>query len=428
MRAVIAVRVSPRPAENVRYSPEIQEQQCREWCEANGHTVVDVVRDILISGGSRSRFTSILAAIDEHSPELFVVADLSRWTRDTPTRYYAMRAILEDAGIRLVSVAEGFVGSDMPFSDTITTAIVEANYQQRVIANAKTSVGVRKAWAAGKRWSTCFGWTFADGVWTQDVPRIEALYRDWIDGVPAREMALKHGVHVAAIRNHIRAVRQRDIIPDLWQQAQMVGRPRALRQDAKWGAVYRGLLVCPFCGWTMRQTSNDWGVYRCPRYYEPSHEWLSLSARKWVTPVVRGVVAGVKMPATAYQGGSTDHHDAEGTHITLRREMDRLSEAWAKGRLTDERYEKAVTDYERRLAEPVRPEPQVAVVRTMEKLLPYLDCDSSRWHPHTCDRCPRDRRVGDEVNKVLRSLIEHIVVRADRTVDVKVWDEYVSWK
>ena len=42
MKAAIAVRVSPRPQENIRYSPEIQEQTCRDWCAQNGHEVVTI--------------------------------------------------------------------------------------------------------------------------------------------------------------------------------------------------------------------------------------------------------------------------------------------------------------------------------------------------------------------------------------------------
>ncbi len=131
--AVVCVRVSPRPAENVRYSPEIQEQKCRDWCVKNGIPVVDVVRDILVSGGATNRFESIFRAIEQHQPSHFVVSDLSRWTRDRPSRFWAMKAVLEDNGIQLVSVDEAYLSTgDMPFSDSITTIRVEANYQQRI--------------------------------------------------------------------------------------------------------------------------------------------------------------------------------------------------------------------------------------------------------------------------------------------------------
>ena len=70
MKAAIAIRVSPRPQDKVRYSPELQEDKCRGWCRENDHEIVAVVSDILVSGGSRSRFDSILTALDQHHPDL----------------------------------------------------------------------------------------------------------------------------------------------------------------------------------------------------------------------------------------------------------------------------------------------------------------------------------------------------------------------
>lgn len=435
--AVIAIRVSPRPAENVRYSPEMQEQQCREWCEANGHEVVGVIRDILVSGGSAKRFDSVFDALERYRPVLFVVADLSRWTRDTPTRYYAMRAILEDAGVRLVSVIEPFVGSDMPFSDTITTAVVESNYQQRLIANRKTSAGVRKAWASGKRFGRCFGWTWDPETrgWVVDTDRIRSLYEDWLAGVSLTEMARRHGVYAQTIAQSIRAKRQRDVVgAETWDRAQQVRRPRAVRHDVRHGAVFRGLLKCPFCGWNLNQMAGRWGVYRCSAFYQDDHHWISVSSRQWVVPEVRMVLGSLVMPriaseaprslATARKGrkGIRDHE----------RELERLSQAFIRGRISQERYDSIAAEIEAdrdlvRIPDP--PEVRTRVLDSLAALLPYIDCTSRRFAPCACPvMCPREPEVAEAINGVLRSIIEHIGIGEDRRATVRLRPEYDDWR
>lgn len=425
-RTVIAIRVSPRPAENVRYSPEMQESECREWCRDNGHEVVGVVSDILVSGGSRKRFESILRAIDELRPDLFVVADLSRWTRDTPARYYAMRAILDDAGIRLASVAEPIVGSDMPFSDTITTAIVESNLQQRLVLNAKTSAGMRRAWAAGKRFGGGFGWTREDGGWVRDEGAIRALYEDWLSGVPISEMARRHGLGIGSVSRAVRAKRQIDVVGiETWQRAQDARRGRSQRNDAKWGNVWRGLLVCPFCGRTLQQAGWYWGTYVCMNRYRKDHGWFSLSARKWVLPEVAKVIGRLHPPSYGAAPRSEPRKAQD-----PKRELDRLSMAWAKGRLSDERYERAMADVEARMREAAEPEPpSPTIVEDVRAIIPYLDCHI-QYKPHRCTHrqgCPRGREGGGAVNDVLRELIEHILVDDRMHAEVVVRPQYRAW-
>ncbi len=176
MRVAIAVRVSPRPRENIRYSPEIQEQVCRDWAVQSGHEVVTVVSDILVSGGAANRFDNIFAALDA-DPDIrgFVVSDLSRWTRERPSRFWAMKAIMEDRDITVHSVAEPWLSSSEPFTDTVTTAQVEMNFLERQRIRAKTSAGVRKAWAAGKRWGHPWGWAWNGQVYIPDEKRLVGL-------------------------------------------------------------------------------------------------------------------------------------------------------------------------------------------------------------------------------------------------------------
>ena len=404
MRAAIAVRVSPRPQENVKYSPEIQEQTCREWCEKEGHEVVTVVSDILVSGGSSSRFTSIFEAIEQHSPQLFVVSDLSRWTRDKPSRFWAIKALLEDQGVSLVSVSEPWLGSETPFSDTVTTATVEMNYQERMRLKVKTSAGVRKAWAAGKRWGRPFGWTFDRHTreWSQDVPLITRFYADWIAGVSGYEMAARYGIFETNIRKHISAVSQRDIVGhEVWDRAQVCRTIRGVRRDSKRSSIYRSLLVCPFCGSTLQQTSN-WGHYKCHKYQLSPHGWWSLSARAYVTPKVQNLLQQLHAPLTPRVTAP-----ARPVERDYQKELDRLSMAWSKGRLSDTRYESAVADIQRQKtqqSETAHPPPG----ETMEfvRNLSYIDLE---------DRNPE---TGNLANRILVDLIDRIEVSAEREATV----------
>lgn len=425
-RAVIAIRVSPRPAENVRYSPEIQERQCRDWCEANGHEVVGVVSDILVSGGSARRFDSIHKAIDEWRPDLFVVADLSRWTRDTPTRYFAMKAILEDSGIRLSSVSESFVGSDLPFSDTITTAVVEANLQQRLVNNRKTSEGIRRAWASGKWFGRAFGWTWdpKGREWSHDDDAIRSLYEDWVAGVSIHEMARRYGMRPQNIRPAIAAKRQRDVVGDeAWQRAQMVERARSVRFDAKWGNVWRGLLRCPFCQGTLVQETQVWGRYRCGAGWDRRHPWQSVSARVTVLPEALRVLSSIVPDEEAYASRAKAPPRRRVTDPQA--ERDRWTDAWAKQRISTERYEAAIAEIESRAVLP-QPEPSREVASRIHEWIAFLDCRTPCRHER--GRCPRDIGGGSDLNDLLRELLEPIAIHEDRKgADVRVRERYRVW-
>lgn len=105
-------------------------------------------------------------------------------------------------------------------------------------------------------------------------------------------------------------------------------------------------------------------------------------------------------------------------------ELSRLSEAWAKGRLTTERYEKAVAEVESRVVLPPPPA-RVEVVRDIRAMLPFLDC--YRVCHHQPSTCPRDKAAAGIINRLLRELFERIEVGPEREVEVRVREQYEPW-
>lgn len=428
MRAAIAVRVSPRPQEQVRYSPEIQVQKCSLWAEENGHEVVTIVQDILVSGGASDRFDSIFDAIEEHHPDMFVVSDLSRWTRDKPSRFWVIKAMLEDRGIRLVSVDEPWLADeDRPFSATLATAQVEMNWQERQRIKSKTSTGVRKAWASGKRWGHPFGWTWHPrddhphggeacllrGVWTQDVERITAFYLDWIAGTSGYVMAHRYGMAETNVRQAIGARSQRDIVgAEMWDRAQLAERPRGVRRDTGRSSIYRGLLVCPFCGGTLQHTTH-WGHYKCHRHHLTTHGWWSLSARRYVTPEVRRVLGHLTAPEPAPEAAKSN---SQGTPRDWEGESERLTMAWVKGRLAEDAYEKALAEIE---------QDRLRYMRTVETSTPQVE----EWVRELgiIDLEDRDPETGNAANVVLQNVIDRIEIQPDRSAKVILRPGVDAW-
>lgn len=422
MRAAVCIRVSPRPQDKVRYSPEIQESKCREWCAANGHEVVAVVQDILVSGGAANRFDSIFAAIDKTPVDILVVSDLSRWTRDDPERFWYIKHVLTERGIRLYSVQEPWLGSDMPFSATITTATVEANARERDISRRKTSEGVRRAIAGGAVMGVGpFGWTWNPDarVWTQDKERILALFTDWNNGMASNEIGRRYGVDASSAQRAVRAQAQRRIVgDDIWLRAQ--ARPKGVRwgtrSDMRVGNPFRGMLKCPFCG-TNLQLNPMQRYYYCPKKARsPStHGWYSLSAQKYVTPPVAALLGALWAPtedADALRRVSVPTHPAPRDFAG---EIDRLSMAWVRGNLTAERYEKALADLREQEARATVPSPAPEEQAVLIGSLSVVDLS---------DRSVEGCNI---INRLLREAMT-LTVGTDRAVTASLNPVYEGWR
>jgi hypothetical protein len=215
--------------------------------------------------------------------------------------------------------------------------------------------------------------------------------------MPATRMGQKYRMHDTNIHRTIVSPSQRDVVPDLWERAQTSRTYRSARQDAKRSSIYRGLLICPFCGSTLIHAAH-WGHYRCFRTRFSPHGWYSLSSHVHVTPKVQELLQGLHTPTLPV--ASSPQRIVERDY---QKELDRLSMAWVKGRLSDTIYEKAVADIQRQQSQQTaHPPPEEAV--EFVRNLSYLDLED------------RDPETGNAANAVLRELIDRIEVAQDRSV------------
>ena len=102
-------------------------------------------------------------------------------------------------------------------------------------------------------------------------------------------------------------------------------------------------------------------------------------------------------------------------HAELRAQLERLSAAWIKGRISNEAYETMAASIEARLAEtppPPTPTEKLELVRAL-RVLP----DALNDH---------DPIVGAAVNRVLRHALA-VVVHQNRACVVAVRAEYAHW-
>ena len=95
-------------------SIDVQVNNCRAWCDANGIPVLDVFADAAVSGMARTRtqLSRMMDALRDGGADHVVVYDQSRAFRRM-TSYFAFREDLDAMGVRLVSITQPQIGGDL---------------------------------------------------------------------------------------------------------------------------------------------------------------------------------------------------------------------------------------------------------------------------------------------------------------------------
>jgi len=149
-KALIYCRVSTEEQAQEGYSLEAQEKYCRQFARNTGYEVVGVYRDEGKSGTNLDRpaLKDLLSKVqEEKSINALIVQETDRLARNTKD-HLTIRALLQKAGVRLISVAQPML-DDSPEGKMIDTIIASVNQFQSDINSRKTKKGLQEKFDSG---------------------------------------------------------------------------------------------------------------------------------------------------------------------------------------------------------------------------------------------------------------------------------------
>lgn len=353
-RAVAYIRVSDEGGRgDDMMSPQIQMAAIRDHCDRRGHTIVEVLEDIDLTGRfwRRRQVEQAVKMIESHTADVIVVWKISRVARNRLDWNIAVDRV-EVAGGRLESATEPF--------DTATSAgrfargmLAElAAYESEVIGDGWTSAHrQRHERGLPVNGKVPFGWVRGKPPTPDPVtaPVVRDLYGRWLAGESFRRLALwlqprfptRTGVpwHPTVVRYLLdnpwhagyvvyrgdvrRGAHEPIIGADLWEQYQAARRDsRRVGRHATSAYLLSGLVRCGVCGHAM--TGHPGGgqpLYQCAHARAVAgHTHRGVSAR-WLEGVVMRRVAEVAAEVDAEEVAATPD---EGPGLRLRiAELDR---------------------------------------------------------------------------------------------------------
>ena len=141
-KAFIYCRVSTEEQANEGHSLDTQEKFCRKFAEGSGYQVAEVFKDEGKSGTNINRpaLQDLLTKCQQDkSIASVLVQETDRLARNTKD-HLTIRAILQKAGVKLVSVAQPML-DDSPEGKMIDTIIASVNQFQSDINGRKVTKG-----------------------------------------------------------------------------------------------------------------------------------------------------------------------------------------------------------------------------------------------------------------------------------------------
>jgi len=149
-QCLVYCRVSTEEQADKGYSLDTQEKLCREFAERNGYRVAGVFRDEGKSGTTLDRpaLQDLLAKCTEaEGIGAIIVQETDRLARNTHD-HLTVRAILQKAGIKLISVAQPML-DDSPEGKMIDTILASVNQFQSDINSRKTRKALQEKFNQG---------------------------------------------------------------------------------------------------------------------------------------------------------------------------------------------------------------------------------------------------------------------------------------
>lgn len=149
-KAFIYCRVSTEEQANEGHSLDTQEKFCRRFAETNDYEIAGVFKDEGKSGTNLDRpaLQEMLTGCQQGKTiSAVLVQETDRLARNTKD-HLTIRAILQKAGVRLISVAQPML-DDSPEGKMIDTIIASVNQFQSDINSRKTKKGLQEKFDMG---------------------------------------------------------------------------------------------------------------------------------------------------------------------------------------------------------------------------------------------------------------------------------------
>ena len=149
-QCLVYCRVSTEEQADKGYSLDTQEKLCRDFAERTGYRVAGVYRDEGKSGTTLDRpaLQDLLAKCTKGtSINAVVVQETDRLARNTHD-HLTIRAILQKAGVKLISVAQPML-DDSPEGKMIDTILASVNQFQSDINSRKTRKALQEKFNQG---------------------------------------------------------------------------------------------------------------------------------------------------------------------------------------------------------------------------------------------------------------------------------------
>jgi site-specific DNA recombinase len=337
-RAVGIARVSHVGGRSGEFSPEDQEKRIRDECKREGFPVVEVIREMDVSGGTplerRHGLRRAVELVEAGRAEVIVCAYFDRLVRSLDVQLEVVKRV-EQAGGKIIAVDVGHVTNGtaaLRLSSNMIGAVAE--YHRGVSAERTVDAKVRAV---------------ANGV--APFPNIPSGYRregkrteldSETSPIVAEGFRLRaKGATIREVREHLRAngivlsyhgvqalLGSRFYLGELhfgslvnleahpalidaatWKRAQNQHVPRGRRPKSERLLARLGILRCATCGARMVIGSTDqrgkrYAMYRCPPVSDcPQRVTISADlAEQVVEDEVRRLLQGLRGKATAKSG------------------------------------------------------------------------------------------------------------------------------
>lgn len=283
-RAAIYVRQSQTHDDTI--SPALQEAHCKEVCEREGFEVIDIYRDIDISGRSTTNRPALLKLVADHKAGKFDVAiadDYSRFARNMADGASIIGTI------PVGTYAEGIPEDDSDDFAPLLYLLLAHKFSTDMSKRWKSTHSHRLARGLSANGSVPWGYQSVDGKAVVDpdkAPVIRKMFRDYTSGIGAKTISngLYEDGHAESkvwsttavyriLDNPFYAGKIR------WAEEEFPGKQETIISEDEWAAylrergkrkvkgkrnvrstrwLYSGLVVCGECGSVMVYTAiND---------------------------------------------------------------------------------------------------------------------------------------------------------------------------